>query len=83
MSAKRQTNFMNSNSISHRQKIGHLLKLINKLSHERAKPFIYHLYEEYGYTYQQIANLLHVTRQSIQQTYPKGGDLSEKQDQQV
>ena len=54
------------------KRLSHLMREAADYGIYRARPFVSHLYEK-GYTYQDIANIIHSTRQAVEHTWPKGG----------
>lgn len=53
------------------QDFSDLQKHIARYTDARAKKLVYHLYEKYNYSYEDVANILSVSRQFIHQIYPK------------
>lgn len=59
-------------------KYNKIRNLIGDIANEKAGRLVYHLYGQ-GMTYEEIGKILGVSRQRIEKLWPKGGDLSEKQ----
>jgi DNA-directed RNA polymerase specialized sigma subunit len=74
-----QTHFQPSNNLKSgretiRDKMNHLESILTDISNLKAGKLIYHLYRKYNSTYQEIGQVLRVSRQRVEQMWPKGGE---------
>ena len=53
------------------EEINKILKSISSFYNEHTKKLVYHLYNKHNYSYQQVAEILDITKQRVFRVFPK------------